>query len=63
MYVYKKYMSYNVNINIIFVIKINIRDNVIFVINFRVMMMVIVVLFVIVNYFFLDYCYWIVLYN
>lgn len=63
MYVYKKYMSYKVNINIIFVIKINIRDNVIFVINFRVMMMVIVVLFVIVNYFFLDYCYWIVLYN
>lgn len=56
-------MSYKVNINIIFVIKINIRDNVIFVINFRVMMMVIVVLFVIVDYFFLDYCYWIVLYN
>lgn len=41
-------MSYKVNINVIFVIKINIRDNVIFVINFRVMMMI-VVLFVIVD--------------
>lgn len=33
-------MSYKVNINVISVIKINIRDNVTFAINFRAMMMV-----------------------
>lgn len=56
-------MSYNVNINIISVIKINIRDNVTFAINFRAMMTVTVALFVIVNYLLSDHCYWTVLYN
>lgn len=41
-------MSYKVNINIISVIKINIRDNVTFAINFRAMMMT-VALFVTVD--------------
>lgn len=56
-------MSYKVNINIISVIKINIRDNVTFAINFRAMMTVTVALFVIVNYLLSDHCYWTVLYN
>lgn len=56
-------MSYKVNINIISVIKINIRDNVTFAINFRAMMMVTVALFVIVNYLLSDHCYWTVSYN
>lgn len=56
-------MSYKVNINVISVIKINIRDNVTFAINFRAMMTVTVALFVIVNYLLSDHCYWTVLYN
>lgn len=56
-------MSYKVNINIISVIKINIRDNVTFAINFRAMMMVTVALFVIVNYLLSDHSYWTVSYN
>lgn len=56
-------MSYKVNINIISVIKINIRDNVTFAINFRAMMMVTVALFVTVDYLLSDHCYWTVSYN
>lgn len=51
-------MSYKVNINVISVIKINIRDNVTFAINFRAMMMVTVALFVTVDYLLSDHCYW-----
>lgn len=53
-------MSYKVNINVISVIKINIRDNVTFAINFRAMM---VTLFVTVDYLLSDHCYWTVSYN
>lgn len=56
-------MSYKVNINIISVIKINIRDNVTFAINFRAIMMVTVALFVTVDYLLSDHCYWTVSYN
>lgn len=49
-------MSYKVNINVISVIKINIRDNVTFAINFRAMMMVTVALFVTVDYLLSDHC-------
>lgn len=56
-------MSYKVNINVISVIKINIRDNVTFAINFRAMMMATVALFVTVDYLLSDHCYWTVSYN